>query len=351
LFNICSTPARHWFNIGSAPVQHLFNICSTPARHWFNIGSALARFSVDFRLATRRRSFKVACYPWGMASLRIHRHHVKRDLRGFANACLELVWPTRCAGCERLGTLLCDRCMDALPYIDQEYACPRCGAPAGRLVCTECTPIYEKKTFAFSQARCALEFSELTRRIIVAYKDGGERRLAPLLSHILASAIPPEWRRWLDAFTWIPVDQTTLNRRGFDHMELIARALAEQTGLSAAPILVKRARNDQRRLNRAQRRENMAASFSVVVPPSAMVPPSAIRTMSSAGRRHYISPRTAPCTAPQATPPSASLAPRLRNLILIDDVFTTGATLDAASRVLLTSGVREIRVATIARVW
>jgi ComF family protein len=250
-----------------------------------------------------------------------HRHRVERDLRGFANACLELVWPTRCAGCERLGALLCEQCMDALPYIDQQHACPRCGAPAGRLVCTECTPIYEKKTFAFSQARCALEFSELTRRVIVAYKDGGERRLAPLLSHILAGAIPPEWRRWLDAFIWIPVDPTALNRRGFDHMELIARALAEQTGLPAAPILTKRARNDQRRLNRAQRRENMAASFSVVASPSAIASPST---------------------------PHAS---RLRNLVLIDDVFTTGATLDAASRVLLTSGVREIRVATIARVW
>jgi ComF family protein len=232
---------------------------------------------------------------------------------------LELVWPTRCAGCERLGTLLCDRCADALPRIEQASACPRCGAPAGRLVCTECTPVYEATAFSFSQACCTLEFSELTRRVILAYKDGGERRLAQPLARLIAEALPFEWRRWADALTWVPADSEALRRRGFDHMELIACALAARVGLRAQPTLVKLPRADQRGLGRAQRKDNARVVFR----------------------------------ACQRQTPQDSHAPNRipSRVLLIDDVFTTGATLDAATRVLLSSGAREVRVATIARVW
>jgi predicted amidophosphoribosyltransferase len=247
-----------------------------------------------------------------------------RDLRRLGTAALELIWPTRCVGCERLGTLLCESCADALPFIDQTLACPRCGAPAGLLVCTECTPVYEPQSFAFAQARCTLEFSELTRRLIVAYKDGGERRLAPVLARLLAHAIPAEWRRWADALTWIPADARAFRRRGFDHMALLASALAEQIGLPAVSLLAKQVCADQRGLGRTQRAGNTSEVFSV---------------------------RALPQDGCATDFPSHS---RPGHLILIDDVFTTGATLDAAAHTLLHShdlDIREVRVATVGRVW
>jgi predicted amidophosphoribosyltransferase len=103
-------------------------------------------------------------------------------------------------------------------------------------------------------------------------------------------------------------------------MERIARALAEQTGLPAMPTLIKRERGDQRLLNRAERRDNMAAVFSV----DSSLNGSLSGSVATVGPRH---------------------------LLLIDDVFTTGATLDAAARTLLTAGIGEVRVATVARVW
>jgi ComF family protein len=211
-----------------------------------------------------------------------------------------------------------------LPFIDQNLACPRCGAPVGLLVCTECTPIYEPQSFAFSQARCVLEFSELTKRLIVAYKDGGERRLASVLAHLLVHAIPADWHRWADALTWVPADARAFRRRGFDHMALLAPALAERIGLPAVSLLVKEARADQRSLGREQRAGNTSEIFSVKKPQRDV------------------------CEADVPSPL------HLRNLILIDDVFTTGATLDAATRVLLCSRglkTREIRAATVGRVW
>ena len=252
-----------------------------------------------------------------------------RTVKQLLYALAELVWPTRCVGCEKLGVLLCDSCRQSLPRIDQDLACPRCGAPFGKLVCTECTPVHEPVSMAFSQARCTLEFTDLSRRLIVAYKDGIEERLAPLLAQLMCQAIPLEWRLWADVVTWIPSDEEAMRRRGFDHMALIALSLSEQTGLPVAPLLHKQARKDQRHLNRRQRMENMKAVFSLREPTA---------------------------QAPQA-PPKKQLSPMIdrrlsmKNIILIDDVLTTGATLDAAAQVLLGAGAQEIRVITLCRVW
>jgi predicted amidophosphoribosyltransferase len=133
--------------------------------------------------------------------------------------------------------------------------------------------------------------------------------------------MPLEWRLWADALTWIPADAKAYRRRGFDHMGLIARSLGEQTGLRAVPLLEKLSRADQRKLNRAERQRNMETLFSVIEP----------------GR-----------DASGHDPP---VFLKKAHLILIDDVFTTGATLDAAARTLRAAGVGEIRVATVVRVW
>jgi predicted amidophosphoribosyltransferase len=130
----------------------------------------------------------------------------------------------------------------------------------------------------------------------------------------MAEAIPFEWRRWANALTWIPADPQALRRRGFDHMALVAQALAARMGLRTQSTLIKQARADQRRLGRMQRGNNARALFCA---------------------QQQLSPKGKP----------------LRHLLLIDDVFTTGATLESATRTLISSGTREVRVATIARVW
>lgn len=52
---------------------------------------------------------------------------------------LEALSPTRCAGCERAGALICQDCLAALTLIDPRHSCTRCGAPFGDLLCTECS--------------------------------------------------------------------------------------------------------------------------------------------------------------------------------------------------------------------
>lgn len=216
----------------------------------------------------------------------------------------ELVAPTRCAGCDLPGSLLCGGCHAALPRIRPEYACPSCGAPYGHLVCTECW----RTSLSFERAVALGVLDGGLARGVVLHKDAGERRLGPLFGDMLAERVAEQWSGWADAVTWIPATREAVIRRGFDH----AHALAVRVALGiAAPLqhtLEREKARDQRSLGRTARASNAAGTFISCGP----VPPK---------------------------------------IVLIDDVLTTGATLDAASSVLLEAGASAVRVAVLARAW
>ncbi|MDR1421747.1 MAG: ComF family protein [Coriobacteriales bacterium] len=233
---------------------------------------------------------------------------------------LDTVWLTRCVGCEHPGELLCEDCADQLPFINPQWACPRCGAPFGWLVCSECMTVDGPAILPYTAGVSALEFRNTAQRMIIAYKDRDERRLAGILAGMITRALPRGWLAWADALTWIPSDEIVRRRRGFDHMEQIALLLAEQCGRPAVGVLDKEHIADQRGLSRRERTTNSQSSFTV-----AQQAYDRLRTQAASRNRGV-------------------------HLILVDDVFTTGATLKAASETLLAAGVGEIRVATVARV-
>jgi predicted amidophosphoribosyltransferase len=215
----------------------------------------------------------------------------------------DLLWPPRCAGCDLPGSLLCPRCRAALPLIDPADACPRCGAPGGSTGCAECG----RTSFAFESARCAGTFEPPLSRLVVTHKDAGELRLTPVLAALAAEAAG-EWAPWAHGVVGVPASPTAWRRRGFDHGALLAAAFACVTGVPALDLLEAGVRRDQRGLAREQRRSNARASLRAV--PGAAVP---------------------------------------RRVLLIDDVFTTGATLDAAARALLDAGAVQVRAVAVAR--
>jgi len=223
---------------------------------------------------------------------------VRRVLAGV----VELVFPTRCAGCERPGALLCSACIASLPTIEPSSACPRCGAPTtGR--CVECFGV----TFAFSAARCFGLLAPPLSRVVTLYKDGGERRLASVLAAMLAHAAG-DWREWADGIVAVPASQAAARRRGFDHVDAVGIQLSRELGLPLARLLSRRSGRDQRTLGREGRRANMREAFDAL------------------GSRQS------------------------SRLLLVDDVFTTGATLNAAAAALLRSGcASEVRVVALAR--
>lgn len=251
----------------------------------------------------------------------------KHILDILASSFAETLWPTRCALCDMPGSLICDACRTTLPLIDLAYACPRCGAPYGVFTCTQChTPDATDRTgrvlgppFPFNAARCALEFEEGGGHIVSVYKDAGERRLAEVIAQLMLDALRgapaqgvPDWSRWADTLVAVPASASAIRRRGFDHMGLVAAQIAKESGLPLLePLEHLRKALDQRGLSDEQRAANRAGSFGII----------------------------------------EDFETQLGRVILLDDVFTTGASASAATEALLDAGAKEVRFLAFSRVW
>ena len=158
----------------------------------------------------------------------------------------EVLWPTRCVGCDQPGELICSECRAALPWIEQRLACPSCGAPFGYLTCTECDGLWPTRA-----AIAALGFHGTPARMVTCLKDGHELRLAPVIAAALLTALE-EASAWpardglprfspaaTDGVCFVPATAAAYARRGFDHMELVSRELAGMSGLPLADVLVR----------------------------------------------------------------------------------------------------------------
>ncbi len=223
---------------------------------------------------------------------------------GLLAGLIELLAPTRCSGCELPGSLLCDDCDRAMLRVEAKYACPRCAAPYGYLVCTECW----SSELAFEQAIALGELDGVLARAVVLHKDAGERRLGAVLGGLLGGVVHERWSGFPQVVTWIPPTTSALARRGFDHGRSLAEPVASVCSAGAEQLLSRRRARDQRRMGRLDRQASAGGSFEV-----------------------------------STRPPS--------RVLLVDDVMTTGATLDAASQALLEAGAKDVRVAVVARAW
>ena len=251
----------------------------------------------------------------------------KRELARLTRPFLEVLSPTRCAGCERPGALICPACLNRLGLIDPATSCMRCGAPGGYIICTECgNPTGASVSGAsaaddespLSRVLATAVFEDPLPRIVRAYKDGGERGLAPLIAQMLldtaehAQAEAPDRYGGVlagaDALVFVPATARAYRRRGFDHMEGIVRELGELAGVPVVDALVKHGSADQRRLGRAGRQASSWGAYETVEQVEGM------------------------------------------RLLLVDDVITTGATLRSAARALADAGAAHIDALAVARV-
>ena len=179
--------------------------------------------------------------------------------------------------------------------------CSRCGSPTAWPVarCRECDG-----RLAFGQARAAVAYDEPVRRIVAAWKERGLRRLAPWAADIVLEVVP---RPTADRLTFVPPDRDRRLRRGHHAAEALARELGRRWGLPVDPLLGRtRPAPRQRGLDHVARRRNVRGAFA------------------------------------------ASLSIR-GSIVLVDDVYTTGATVSAAAAALRRAGARRVEVVTFAR--
>jgi ComF family protein len=214
---------------------------------------------------------------------------------------VDLLLPVRCVGCDEYGSMLCARCRDGLTRISAPL-CDRCGAPTAWPVsrCAECSG----RRIAFASARAAVVYDETVKRMVAAWKEHGLRRLAAVAAELVLESVPrPDGL----VLAVVPPDRDRTLKRGHHPAERLARELAERWQLPVQPLLARsRAVPHQRGLALAARRRNVAGAFT-----------------------------------------QAAAAPS--RVILVDDVYTSGATANAAASALRRGGARHVSVVTFAR--
>lgn len=234
----------------------------------------------------------------------------RNAIRTWTTAGVDLLFPPTCVACDRPGWRICPRCAQLVLPAPQTI-CQRCGRAQPTPV-DRCDLCRDDAAFPLQRARAAALHVSPLREWIHLLKYEGRRDLAPLLARYLVAALDrPDWREIvprLDAVAPVPLHDERRRERGYNQAELLAQALCERRRLPLRTDLVQRSRltRSQVGLNRAERRENVQDAFTAT---------SACRGLS---------------------------------VLLIDDVYTTGATLCACASALLKAGVAAVYALTLA---
>lgn len=209
--------------------------------------------------------------------------------------------PRACLVCGAAGAQLCAACRAGLPRLEPPL-CELCGAPTAWPVerCRECSG----RRLGFACARAAVVYDASVQRLVAGWKERGLRRVADAAADLVAERIPSSGAA---VVTFVPSDRGRLAARGHHPAARLAHALARRYGLPCEPLLERRrGSRRQRGLSLAERRRNVSGAFAA--------------------------------TRPVAGP-----------VLLVDDVYTSGATVSASASALRAAGAERVDVVTFAR--
>ena len=238
-------------------------------------------------------------------------------IQEWAKVALELVYPADCAVCKATRepgsrSALCGKCREELRPLSRPF-CERCSLPfdgqAGEPVrCSHCAD----KVFYFEKAVCACRLTGVARECIHRFKYNGALWLGPELAELLIAAAREriEWTK-VDCVVPVPLFPARERERQFNQAEWLARRLARTAPANMIANNLRRIRDTatQAFLNAAERAQNVRGAF--------------------AARRPEVFMK--------------------RRVVVVDDVFTTGATTNECARVLRDAGAASVMVLTVGR--
>jgi ComF family protein len=235
---------------------------------------------------------------------------------GLARGAVDLLLPARCGSCGVVVPepgLLCSPCWRSLDFISEPY-CASCGLPfdfdpGGVRLCGACLA----DPPAYHRARAVLRYDAAAKRLLLPFKHADRTEGAATFARWMARAAP-DLLAACDLLVPVPLHWRRLWRRRYNQSALLAQQLGRLAAASYAPGLLrrKRATPPQGHLSRAARRRNVAGAFEV--------------------------------------PKGAGAHIAGRSILLVDDVMTTGATLEACAQALLRAGAARIEALVMARV-
>ena len=205
---------------------------------------------------------------------------------------MHLLFPPKCVLCGKLlkkdETDLCGTCRIDAPFY----------------------PNHKLKLQFLDSFAAVWYYEGSVRRSLLRYKFHNARSHANAYGRLLAMTVLREQPEGFDVLTWVPVSRLRKFRRGYDQVELIAKAVGRELGMTPVPLLTKiRHNRPQSGIHgSAQRRANVLGVYRET------------NREAIAGKK----------------------------ILLLDDILTTGATAGEASRVLLTAGAKEVHCAAVA---
>jgi ComF family protein len=225
--------------------------------------------------------------------------------------------PRQCAGCQttwlqKHQDFWCEACREELPWIESPI-CPRCGRPFPKSpsspdhLCGDCL----QSAFLFDTARSATQHSGVVRRRIHQLKFGGQLHWVPPLADLLCQRFKGGETVPAELVFPVPLHVKRLRQRGFNQAGLLAKAFGRRLGLPVHfNCLVRKCWTEpQTRLNREERLRNVKDAFHV----------------TDTGKV------------------------RKRHVLIIDDVYTTGTTLNECAKTLKAAGASEVHALTVSR--
>lgn len=223
----------------------------------------------------------------------------------------ELFYPLRCAACQRVGVAFCSRCLATIRPLVAHH-CPRCDRPlepsTSLLNQPDGCPHCQSQFPSLNGLRVFAAYASPLKEAIHALKYGAFEAVAEPLGQKLAET----WRErgiTIDGVLPVPLHPERVQERGYNQSELLANALCNRLHLPLHQNLLQRMRptRPQVGLNHAERLQNVVGAFAA--------------TSSVAGGRW----------------------------LLVDDVCTSGATLEGCATALRANGAKQVWAAVLAR--
>ena len=222
---------------------------------------------------------------------------------------LNILYPKRCPVCHGIlsdrGNLICPSCEGLLHPIVTDY-CLKCGKPikSEEELCGECRKSHRE----FDRGRSVFFYNDKMRQSLLRYKYYGNRDYAEYYAVSLCRYMEREIRMWKpDLIVPVPIHKTKLRMRGFNQAAFLAEKLSSYTGIPVRQDLVLKIRKtkSQKKLNAVQRRKNLEEAFQV--------------NEDVQGKR----------------------------ILVVDDVYTTGSTVDAMASCLKKKGASAVYFLTV----
>lgn len=223
---------------------------------------------------------------------------------------LDLLFPPRCPFCDVVMQVsgVCDSCMKKLVFVTDPF-CMKCGKQLERAeeeYCNDCM----KTKHLFQKGRSLLVYEDLVRHSIYRYKYGKRKEYARVYGFLLKNHLEEFiCQTKADCFVPVPLHKKRFRKRGYNQAKLLAKALEKQVGIPCRDDWVKRIKNTrpQKELDALTRQNNLKKAFKIT-----------------------------------------GNDVKLKTIILIDDIYTTGSTIDALTQAFLSAGAREVYFITLA---